>query len=172
MQTAVALACGFIFGWGLLISAMMQPAKVIGFLDIFGAWDPSLAVVMAVALAVSAGGFGYAKLRQRPILATRSIWPTRTEIDAPLVIGAALFCVGWGLVGLCPGPAIENLATLSPRVIAFVVAMIFGMVLHGLWQSRGRARVQRQIVTFSPQMGEHRRWKWESSSVRSVRAPD
>ena len=147
MQTSVALVCGFIFGWGLLISGMVQPGKVIGFLDLFGAWDPSLAVVMAAALAVSAVGFSYAKTRQRPILAFRSIWPTKTEIDAPLVIGATLFGVGWGLVGLCPGPAIENLATLSPRVIAFVVAMVFGIVLHGLWQSRGRGRVQRQIVT-------------------------
>ena len=147
MQTAVALVCGFIFGWGLLISAMVQPAKVLGFLDIFGAWDPSLGVVMAAALAVSAGGFRYAKLRQRPILASQSIWPTRTEIDGPLVIGATLFGVGWGLVGLCPGPAIENLATVSPRVIAFVVAMAFGVVLHRVWQSRGRGREQRQIVT-------------------------
>ena len=146
MQTAVALVCGFIFGWGLLISAMVQPAKVIGFLDIFGDWDPSLAVVMAAALAVSAGGFRYAKLHQRPILASQSIWPTRTEIDGPLVIGATLFGVGWGLVGLCPGPALENLATLSPRVIAFVTAMAVGMVLHGLWQTRGRGQVQAQAV--------------------------
>jgi len=147
MQTAVALICGFIFGWGLLISAMMQPAKVIAFLDIFGAWDPTLAVVMAAALAVSAGGFRYAKLRQRPILATQSIWPTRTEIDGPLVIGATLFGVGWGLVGLCPGPAIANLATLSPRVVAFVISMALGMALYGLWQARGHGRAQRQIVT-------------------------
>jgi|SRR5262245_10769985 len=146
MQTAVALVCGFIFGWGLLISAMVQPAKVIGFLDIFGAWDPSLAVVMTAALAVSAAGFRYAKVRQAPILASESVWPTRTEIDAPLVIGATLFGVGWGLVGLCPGPALENLATLSPRVIAFVAAMAFGMVLHGLWQTRGRGQVQGQTL--------------------------
>lgn len=82
MQTSVALVCGFIFGWGLLISGMVQPGKVIGFLDLFGAWDPSLAVVMAAALAVSAVGFSYAKTRQRPILAFQSIWPTKTEIDA------------------------------------------------------------------------------------------
>src|SRR5262245_9987222 len=146
MQTAVALVCGFIFGWGLLISAMVQPAKVIGFLDIFGAWDPSLAVVMAAALAVSAAGFRYAKLRQRPFLATESAWPTRTDIDAPLAIGATLFGVGWGLVGLCPGPALENLATLSPRVIAFVAAMAFGMILHGLWESRGRGQLRGQTT--------------------------
>ena len=99
-------------------------------------WDPSLAVVMAAALAVSSAGFALAKRRQRPLLAAQSSWPTRTDIDRPLVIGSALFGVGWGLVGLCPGPALENLATLSPRVIVFVIAMAAGMVLHDLWQKR------------------------------------
>ena len=74
--------------------------------------------------------------RERPILASQTQWPTRSEIDRPLVIGAVLFGVGWGLVGLCPGPALENLATLSPRVIAFVIAMALGMILHGVWQER------------------------------------
>src|SRR5215510_14655231 len=137
MQMLAALACGLIFGWGLLISGMVQPEKVIGFLDIFGAWDPSLAVVMAAALVVSAAGFRYAKSWERPILAPACLWPTRTDIDSPLVIGATLFGAGWGLVGLCPGPALENLATLSPRVIEFVAAMTVGMVLHRLWVSRG-----------------------------------
>jgi uncharacterized protein len=135
MQMLAALVCGLIFGWGLLISGMVEPTKVIGFLDIFGAWDPSLAVVMAAALAVSGLGFRLAVARQRPVLAAQSFWPTRTDVDAPLVIGAILFGVGWGLVGLCPGPALENLATLSPRVIAFVVAMACGMGLHRLWQT-------------------------------------
>src|SRR5512138_992327 len=103
MQMLAALICGLIFGWGLLISGMTQPTKVIGFLDIFGAWDPSLAVVMAGALAVSAVGFRYARARSRPILVSASMWPTRTDIDAPLVVGSMMFGVGWGLVGLCPG---------------------------------------------------------------------
>jgi uncharacterized membrane protein YedE/YeeE len=136
MPIIAALLCGLIFGWGLLISGMMQPAKVLGFLDIFGAWDPSLAVVMTAALAVSVPGFALAKRRGRPILGTQSAWPTRTDIDQPLVIGSVLFGVGWGLVGLCPGPALENLATLSPRVIGFVAAMAAGMVLHDAWQKR------------------------------------
>ncbi len=114
MQMVAATVCGLIFGWGLLISGMVQPAKVIGFLDIFGTWDPSLAVVMAAALAVSSIGFRYAASRACPVLASESLWPTRTDIDPPLVIGATLFGIGWGLVGLCPGPALENLATLSP----------------------------------------------------------
>jgi uncharacterized membrane protein YedE/YeeE len=132
MPVIAALLCGLIFGFGLLVSGMMQPAKVLGFLDIFGAWDPSLAVVMMAALAVSVPGFAWAKRRGRPVLATQIAWPTRTDIDRPLVIGSALFGIGWGLVGLCPGPALENLATLSPPVIAFVAAMAAGMALHDI----------------------------------------
>jgi uncharacterized membrane protein YedE/YeeE len=128
-----SFGCGLIFGCGLLISGMVQPAKVLAFLDIFGAWDPSLAVVMIAALVVSVPGFMLAKHRERPILAARCAWPTKIEIDRSLVVGSALFGIGWGLIGLCPGPALENLATLSPRVITFVVAMIAGMALHDLW---------------------------------------
>jgi uncharacterized membrane protein YedE/YeeE len=136
MSIIAALLCGLIFGWGLLISGMMQPAKVLAFLDIFGAWDPSLAVVMIAALVVSVPGFWLAKRRDRPVFATQSMWPTKLGIDRPLVIGSALFGIGWGLVGLCPGPALANLATLSPRVVVFVVAMAAGMALHTLWQER------------------------------------
>src|SRR5262249_43714199 len=127
MPVVAALLCGLIFGFGLLISGMMQPAKVLGFLDIFGAWDPSLAIVMMAALAVSVPGFALAKRRERPVLATQSSWPTRADIDRPLVIGATLFGIGWGLVGLCPGPALANLATLSAPAIVFVAAMATGM---------------------------------------------
>ena len=134
MLVLAALICGLVFGWGLLISGMVQPAKVSAFLDIFGAWDPSLAVVMIAALIVSVPGFMLAKRRERPILAAQSVWPSKMGIDSQLVIGSALFGVGWGLVGLCPGPALENLATLSPRVIAFVVAMTAGMALRDSWQ--------------------------------------
>jgi len=134
MLVIAALICGFIFGLGLLISGMVQPAKVLAFLDIFGAWDPSLAVVMLAALVVSGLGFGLAKRRERPIFAKQSILPTKAAVDRQLVIGSMLFGTGWGLVGLCPGPALENLATLSPRVIAFVIAMVAGMALHDFWQ--------------------------------------
>jgi uncharacterized membrane protein YedE/YeeE len=135
MRMMASLVCGLVFGAGLLISGMVQPTKVLGFLDIFGAWDPSLAVVMAAALAVSVPGFMLANSRARPLLATKSFWPTRRDIDRPLVVGAALFGVGWGLVGLCPGPALESLATLSPGVIVFVAAMAGGMALHDFWQN-------------------------------------
>jgi uncharacterized membrane protein YedE/YeeE len=131
-----SLICGLVFGWGLMISGMTQPTKVLGFLDLFGEWDPTLAVVMAVALIVSSAGFALARRRAQPIFAPHSLWPTKTAIDRPLMIGSVLFGAGWGLVGLCPGPALENLATLSPRVIVFVIAMGLGMVLQDLWRKR------------------------------------
>jgi uncharacterized membrane protein YedE/YeeE len=135
MLALAGLVCGFVFGWGLLISGMMQPAKVLAFLDVFGAWDPSLLVVMAAALAVGSVGYAFARPRM-PMFAARNLWPDKATIDAPLVIGAALFGVGWGLSGLCPGPAIENLATLAPRLIVFVIAMALGMAAHDAWQRR------------------------------------
>jgi uncharacterized membrane protein YedE/YeeE len=134
MPMIASLFCGLIFGAGLLISGMVQPTKVLGFLDIFGAWDPSLAVVMVAALAVSTPGFMLANGRSRPLLTARSFWPTKREIDSPLIVGAALFGIGWGLVGLCPGPVLESLATLSPGIIAFAAAMAGGMALHDVWQ--------------------------------------
>jgi uncharacterized membrane protein YedE/YeeE len=134
MPMIASLLCGLIFGAGLLISGMVQPTKVLGFLDIFGAWDPSLAVVMVAALAVSIPGFMLANGRSQPLLTARSFWPTKRDIDSPLIVGAALFGIGWGLVGLCPGPALESLATLSPGIIAFVAAMAGGMALHDVWQ--------------------------------------
>ena len=151
MLIVASLACGFIFGLGLLVSGMVQPAKVLGFLDVFGTWDPSLAVVMLAALVVSNIGFALARRRQRPILAPQSLWPLKTSIDRPLVIGSALFGVGWGLVGLCPGPALENLATLSPRVIAFVIAMAAGIVMHDFWQTHRAAPTgqQRELAAAS-----------------------
>src|SRR6201996_9607126 len=134
------------FGWGLLISGMIQPAKVLGFLDVLaipsGNWDPSLAVVMAAALAVTAPGYVLAR-RRSPLFAAQNQWPKQTVINRPLLGGAALFGIGWGLVGLCPGPAIENLATGSPSVIVFVVAMAIGMFAYHLWERRGAASTAR-----------------------------
>ena len=136
MLILASLLCGFVFGIGLLISGMTQPTKVLGFLDIFGAWDPSLAVVMAAALAVSSAGYALAQRRSQPVLAPRFDLSTKTGIDAPLVTGSALFGIGWGLAGLCPGPALENLATLSPQVIVFCIAMVAGMMAHDHWYAR------------------------------------
>ena len=142
MRIIASLLCGLIFGAGLLISGMVQPAKVLAFLDIFGAWDPSLAVVMAAALAVSVPGFRLADRSARPWFAGQYFRPGKSGVDLPLVAGAALFGIGWGLVGLCPGPALESLATLSPGIIVFVVAMAAGMVAHHVWQ-QSRLTVER-----------------------------
>jgi len=129
----VSFACGLIFGAGLLISGMTDTAKVLGFLDLFGAWDATLAFVMAGAVAVSSVGFALAKRRGAPAFSARHLWPTRKDIDTPLVTGAALFGIGWGLVGLCPGPALVNLAGLTWPVIVFVGAMAAGMIGQDLW---------------------------------------
>ena len=142
MLIVASLACGFIFGLGLLVSGLVRTEKVLGFLDILGAWDPSLVVTMVTALAVSYAGYAVAKRLGRPLLAPQSLWPAKSDIDRPLVIGAVLFGVGWGLTGLCPGPALENLATLSPGILAFVAAMAVGMVGHDRWQ-RWRTAVTR-----------------------------
>ena len=131
-----ASVCGLIFGFGLVISGLAQPAKVLNFLDPFGQWDPSLLLVMAAALAVSGAGYWFAGQRTRPLLAPAHLWPTRSDIDAPLVIGGVMFGLGWGLTGLCPGPALVNLATLTPGIIGFVAAMIAGMLLHDLWWAK------------------------------------
>jgi uncharacterized membrane protein YedE/YeeE len=150
MPILASLLCGFVFGCGLTISGMIQPTKVLGFLDLFsipsGAWDPSLAVVMAAALAVA--GLGYALLGTRPPLFERqSLWPTKKAIDRSLLSGALLFGVGWGLIGLCPGPAIVNLSTLSLPAIIFVIAMATGMVAHDLWLARAAAAAPKALVS-------------------------
>ena len=146
-QLLAAFGCGLLFGAGLLISGMTQPDKVLGFLDIFGAWDATLAFVMAGAVIVTSIGFALVRRRGAPVLAAKLQWPTRDDIDAPLIAGAALFGIGWGLVGLCPGPAIVNLASLSLPVIVFVVAMAVGMLGVDLWQQR--ASVRERTVTVS-----------------------
>ena len=99
---------------------------------------------MAAALLVSNAGFAPAKRIKRPMLSPQSLWPAKTDIDRSLVIGSALFGIGWGMVGLCPGPALENLATLSPRVTVFVVAMALGMVMHSLWDKYRAAPVRNE----------------------------
>jgi uncharacterized protein len=149
MRAVASLLCGFIFGWGLFISGMIRPTKVLGFLDVLaipsGHWDPSLAIVMAAALVVT--GAGYAVLRPRtPLFDSRGHWPTMTAIDRPLVAGSVLFGIGWGLVGLCPGPAIETLATLSPGVIVFVIAMAIGMTAQNFWQIRSSTPAARGLA--------------------------
>jgi uncharacterized membrane protein YedE/YeeE len=131
-----SFGCGLVFGLGLLISGMTEPEKVLGFLDFFGAWDATLAFVMAGAVAVAGAGFALARRQNAPLFASRFSWPSRSDIDAPLVVGSALFGIGWGLSGICPGPALVNLAGLTAPIIVFVAAMVLGMFGYELWHRR------------------------------------
>lgn len=127
-----SFAIGLLFGLGLLVSQMANPAKVLAFLDIFGDWDPSLAFVMAGAVVISALGYVLARRRGTPVLATKLEIPTRRELDPRLILGAAIFGIGWGLVGLCPGPALTILTVAPAQAGLFVTAMLAGMVLFRL----------------------------------------
>ena len=136
MRVIVALIAGLIFGVGLTISQMVNPAKVLAFLDFggiaSGAWDPSLALVMAAALAVAAPAYFLARQRGRPVLASKFYIPTRRDLDLRLMGGAVLFGAGWGLVGFCPGPAIAALGLGSAKAAIFSAAMLAGMVIYEL----------------------------------------
>nr|WP_137830690.1 YeeE/YedE family protein [Methylobacterium sp. L1A1] len=131
-KTASAFAVGLLFGLGLLVSGMADPAKVLAFLDVTGRWDPSLAFVMAGAVAVSATGYLVARRRGRPLLASRLEIPNRRDLDPRLIAGAAVFGIGWGLAGLCPGPALTLLTVAPAQAVTFVVAMIVGMLAFRL----------------------------------------
>ncbi len=126
----VALFSGALFGLGLAVSGMVDPAKVIGFLDVAGDWDPTLALVMGGALLVTIPTFRLILKRPRPVLGDDFALPTKSSLDARLLGGSALFGVGWGLSGFCPGPAVTALATGLPVVFAFVAAMVAGMAVY------------------------------------------
>ena len=136
MKPLVALACGTLFGAGLTLAGMTDPARVIGFLDVLGDWDPSLAVVMVSALAVSVPAFQWARRHPQPLLDAQFFLPERVRIDADLVLGAALFGIGWGIAGVCPGPALAGSASGLPDLLMFVVAMAIGMALRSWRVSR------------------------------------
>jgi uncharacterized membrane protein YedE/YeeE len=136
-QAFAAFLAGLLFGFGLVVSQMIDPAKVLGFLDLAGNWDPSLAFVMIGAIPVAAIGFRATRARRAPLLDTRFLGPSRTRVDASMVIGSALFGVGWGLVGYCPGPALTSLALGRWQSFVFVAAMLVGMIGY---RFAGRAR--------------------------------
>jgi uncharacterized membrane protein YedE/YeeE len=129
-RLAVAFACGALFAVGLAISGMTHPTKVLAFLDFAGAWDPSLAFVMAGGVLVNVLLFRVALRRGAPLLAGVFALPDKRAIDVRLVVGAAVFGVGWGLGGFCPGPAVVSVAGGAAPVIVFVVAMLVGMALY------------------------------------------
>lgn len=126
-KTIAALASGLLFGLGLAISQMVNPRKVLNFLDVTGSWDPSLALVLGGALAVSFVAFRFVLGRGTPVLAQKFELPTRTEIDLHLIGGAVIFGIGWGLIGLCPGPAIASLAYGNLESVWFVIALAVGL---------------------------------------------
>ena len=130
MHIVSALLAGLLFGLGLIVSRMIDPAKVLGFLDPIGAWDPSLAFVMAGAVATSALGYALAKRLRRPVFAPAFDLPARRDLDPRLVTGSAIFGVGWGLAGLCPGPALAVLPLGERGAMVFFAAMLAGMAIH------------------------------------------
>jgi len=136
MRTTLAFLAGLVFGLGLLLSGMADPAKVLGFLDLAGAWDPSLMFVMGGAVGVGAVAFAAARRRTRSLLGEPMQLPTASAIDRRLLAGALLFGTGWGLAGFCPGPALVALGLGEGKAVVFVVAMLAGMGLFEFVQRR------------------------------------
>ncbi|HTD07006.1 YeeE/YedE family protein [Undibacterium sp.] len=126
---------GLLFGIGLIVAGMANPAKVLGFLDIGGSWDPSLAFVMGGAIAVGSVAFAAAKRRSQSLLGLSMQWPAATQIDRRLVIGSLTFGIGWGLAGICPGPALVLLGTEAGKALIFVAAMLLGMLIFELLEA-------------------------------------
>ena len=136
MLIITSLLSGLMFGAGLILSGMSNPAKVLGFLDIGGAWDPSLALVMAGAIAVGLVAFAAAKRRAVSLLGAEMKLPTTTAIDRRLVLGSLLFGVGWGVAGFCPGPVLVAVGMGSGKAIVFAAAMLLGMGVFELMERR------------------------------------
>jgi uncharacterized membrane protein YedE/YeeE len=136
MIPLASFVAGLVFGIGLVLSGMVNPAKVLGFLDLAGVWDPSLALVMAGAVAVGLVGFALARRRTSSLLGASMSLPSNDRIDRRLVLGSAAFGVGWGIAGFCPGPAIAALGMGQPKAIVFVAAMLAGMGLYELIERR------------------------------------
>ena len=138
MYAITALLSGLVFGLGLIVSGMVNPAKVLGFLDLAGAWDPSLALVMAGAVAVGFFAFLAAKKRTRSLIGAEMKLPTASAINRRLLAGSALFGVGWGVAGFCPGPGLAALGMGEPRALVFVAAMLVGMEIFTWLEKRER----------------------------------
>ncbi len=135
-QLPVFVLSGLLFGAGLAVSGMADPARVRGFLDLFGQWDPTLIFVMGGALVVMVFAWLLQKKMHHPLLNNRFELPTRTDIDFPLVSGAILFGIGWGIAGLCPGPAVIGLVLVPASAVIFVIAMTAGMFAHRVLMPR------------------------------------
>ncbi len=136
MKLFISLLIGFLFGAGLVVSGMSNPANVLNFLDLAaisaGKWDARLMFVLGGAVTVTAIGFALVKRRLRPLFAEKFSWPTATAIDRPLMIGAAMFGIGWGLAGYCPGPALASIGAGAADMLYFIPALIAGMWVAGM----------------------------------------
>ena len=141
-----ALVAGTLFGAGLTVSGMTDPQRVRGFLDLFGQWDPTLVFVMGGAVLVMAIAWRLRKRMGHPLFAERFVLPGRSDLDAQLILGSSLFGIGWGLAGLCPGPAIASLALAPAAVLPFVLAMLAGMAIHRLLLSSTPSLMQRSAA--------------------------
>jgi uncharacterized membrane protein YedE/YeeE len=140
MRPVLGFLSGLLFGLGLILAGMSDPAKVLNFLDIFGSWDPSLGFVMGGAALTTFIGYRLVLNRKRPLLVSDFQIPTRQDVDRDLVTGAAIFGIGWGIGGYCPGPAWTALAIGAPGTLAFLSAMLAGMAAATLWRNRDLAR--------------------------------
>jgi uncharacterized membrane protein YedE/YeeE len=138
VSLVASFLAGVVFGLGLIVSGMANPAKVLGFLDVTGSWDPSLALVMVGAIAVGLVAFAVARRRTVSLLGIDMQLPTARHIDRRLVGGSVLFGVGWGIAGICPGPALVVLGMGQPKALLFVVAMLAGMAVFELFERRRR----------------------------------
>ncbi len=143
MFVVTSLVAGLVFGLGLIVSGMANPAKVLGFLDLAGSWDPSLALVMAGAIAVGAVAFAVARKRKLSFIGADMKLPTSRDIDRSLVIGSVVFGIGWGIAGFCPGPGLVALGMGEVKALVFVVAMLAGMGAFELLERRKQAAVLR-----------------------------
>lgn len=141
-----ALVAGFVFGVGLMVSGMTQAHKVIGFLDVFGAWDPSLIFVMVGAIALHLIALRFILRRKKPVLDQQFHLPDAKSIDSSLIMGAGIFGVGWGLAGFCPGPAVVLLASGASKPLVFVVSMLFGMLFHKIYADRPKKEMSLEAV--------------------------
>lgn len=147
MLNIAAFFSGLIFGLGLILGGMTNPAKVLAFLDLAGKWDPSLALVMGGAIAVASGAFAVAGRRTRSLLGAPMQIPTRRDLDPRLILGSLAFGAGWGLAGFCPGPALVSLGAGLPQAAIFVGAMLIGMLAYELIN---------RALTQSPPPAQHR----------------
>jgi uncharacterized membrane protein YedE/YeeE len=139
MAKLTAFVCGLLFGLGVLLAGMADPAKVLAFLDLAGDWDPSLALVMAGAIGAAALPLNLAQRRARSLLGGTMQMPTRRDLDARLVLGSLLFGVGWGIAGICPGPALAVLLSGHWQPLLFVAALLAGMLIFAALEGRRRA---------------------------------